>query len=147
MVTHYLVIPLYIKSLMRFLPTNIPVKHYAYNANPINVLKLMRSFRVVISMRLHASIFSYLAETPFISLNYHSKCSGWCAQIGAPKASQISMKHLSSHDLSQKIIDGLFYGFQKPSLSINDAVTQSLTNWSIPNEELSHTNIRSYSAI
>lgn len=135
------------RELLRFLPTDIPVQHIQYHSNPVTVLNRMGSFKAVISMRLHASVFAYLAETPFISLNYHPKCSGWCNQVGLPKDLQFSTNELDKEALKENLLNGLSNGFSAPSLKIDVAIEKSLMNWSIPNENISRENIRCYSAL
>lgn len=135
------------EALNKLLPKEIPVQHINYNPNVIRVLQNMRKFRAVVSMRLHASIFSFLTETPFISLNYHTKCKGWNDQIGAPKENQFSIDQLCSYDLSQAMLNGLFYGFSTPAVSVSTAVKRSLTNWSLQNESTNSSYNRCYSSL
>ncbi len=135
------------QELLRFIPTNIAINHIHYNSNPIAALKKIGSFKAVVGMRLHASVFSYLTETPLVSINYHSKCSEWCKQIGLDNNQQFQATHFNSEELSQCLRNGIKHGFSPTSLKIKTAINQSLMNWSISHEQLEHTNIRCHSPL
>jgi polysaccharide pyruvyl transferase WcaK-like protein len=45
----------------------------------------LRRAHGVISTRLHGSIAAYLLGVPFVSLNYHEKCSEFCEDVGVPQ--------------------------------------------------------------
>lgn len=60
------------------------VRHRAYDPRPLEVLREVASLRGIVTMRLHAAVFAYLASTPTVMLSYHPKCGGWSEQIGLP---------------------------------------------------------------
>lgn len=117
------------QALYRRLNGVIPVKVINYHHNVFNVIKVVSSFKVCLSMRLHGNVFAYMTNTPSISLNYHVKCNQWCNQIGLSKKQRFDLHELSSTALSDTVIDGLETGFEKPSLELNDALDKSLSNW------------------
>jgi len=127
------------------LSNNIPVTIKAYEPNPITLLKNLSAYKVILSMRLHGSILGYLANTPVLSINYHSKCKGWCEEIGMPKDYQINLSNLNDESIVNQITLGLSAGFKHPTLSIEIALKKSLSNWSIKNETYKF--YRNYSTI
>lgn len=118
-------------ELKSHLPESIRVNHVSYNSDPISVMEYLSAFNVVIGMRLHASIMAYLVGTPVISLNYHSKCNGWCDQIGLSEDLQVSSDGVDANHLSAMIVQGMKNGFQAPTLPIETAVQYSLKNWRV----------------
>lgn len=112
----------------------IPVKIEKYEPNPIELLNNLSTYKVVISMRLHGSILAYLANTPVISINYHKKCKGWCEDIGMYNKYRIELGELNINHIVTQITDGLSTGFMNPTLSINEAYQQTLSNWSTHHE-------------
>lgn len=117
------------RALMALLPSNIPVKHVAYNPNPLQVMQLLAGFKCVVGMRLHASILAYLVNTPVVSLNYHSKCKGWCEQIGLAEHLQFDTGDIDAAQLAGAICLGLSTGFTAPTLPVENAIAKSLKNW------------------
>jgi len=126
---------------------NVPCSLVKYNANPFTVLTRMSSYKAIVSMRLHAAIFGFLSGTPVISLNYHEKCLGWCKQAGIPKSMYFSLKNIDSKNIYTLLSSGLQNGFQKNTLSISTAISNSTKNWSLANEYLSCKNISNHSFI
>ncbi len=113
---------------------NIPINIKKYDPNPIALLENLASYKAILSMRLHGSILGYLANTPVLSINYHSKCKGWCDEIGMPKEYQINLSELNVESIVNKITQGLSSEFRQPTLSLDAALQNSLSNWSIQNE-------------
>ncbi len=132
-------------NIIRKLSKTVPITIEKYEANPIKLLENLASYRVIISMRLHGSILGYLAKTPVLSVNYHSKCEGWCEQIGMPYGYQIDLFNLNIEKIVSEIVKGLSTSFKSPTLSVNTALKNSLSNWSIQNEQ--YKIYRNYSAI
>lgn len=112
----------------------IPHEFIKYDPNPFNVLQRMSSFKIILSMRLHASIFGFLANTPVISMNYHQKCEAWCKQIGIPESLYFSTQDTERNELTEKLYNGLVYGFKNCSMAISTACKLSMKNWSMINE-------------
>ena len=100
-----------------------------YDANPYRVLQRMASYKLAISMRLHASVFGFLTETPVISLNYHSKCNAWCHQTGMPIAHILDATEFDPGALVNLATDGLEHGFEQNELTVNMAVQAAMKNW------------------
>lgn len=50
--------------------------------SPKEALNFIRSAKATVAMRLHASIFSAICETPFIAIAYSPKVSSFTSQIG-----------------------------------------------------------------
>ena len=132
-------------NIIRKLSNTVPITIEKYEANPIKLLENLASYRVIISMRLHGSILGYLAKTPVLSVNYHSKCEGWCQEIGMPYGYQIDLFNLNIEKIVSEIVKGLSTNFKSPTLSVNTALKNSLSNWSIQNEQ--YKIYRNYSAI
>lgn len=119
-----------IDRVLKLLPSNIPVSVQHYTEDPLTVLEDLSRYKAVLSMRLHGSILSYLADTPVISFNYHRKCNGWCDDIGLNKSYQVDVNNIDIPNIINQISTGLKDGFSKPALSLDNAFKQSLTNWS-----------------
>jgi hypothetical protein len=71
-------------NIVARLDKSIPVSIKKYDPNPIALLNNLSGYKAIVSMRLHGSILGYLAKTPVLSINYHSKCNGWCDEVGMP---------------------------------------------------------------
>lgn len=113
----------------------IPITIKKYEPNPIALLGHLANYKAMISMRLHGAILGYLADTPVLSINYHSKCKGWCDEIGMPTDYQTDLYHLDIEKITTQIENGLSTHFKRPSLSIDVALENSLSNWSTQNEK------------
>ncbi len=117
------------QKLMEELYTRVPVGIIGYHENPMKILKVVSSFKVCISMRLHGNVFAYMTGTPSISLNYHPKCDQWCEQIGQPNSHRVAVDDVDSDAFLNAITEGLENGFRLPTLDIESAVQKSLLNW------------------
>jgi polysaccharide pyruvyl transferase WcaK-like protein len=122
-------------NIITRLDKNIPVTIKKHEPNPIALLDHLSTYKAILSMRLHGSIIGYLANTPVLSINYHSKCKGWCDEIGLPKDYQIDLFNFNIDKIISQITTGLATNFKIPTLSIDNAIKNSLSNWSIPNEK------------
>lgn len=117
-------------NLIKRLNTEVKVTVKSYERDPILLLNSLSEFKTIISMRLHGSILGYLAKTPVFSINYHQKCKEWCDDIGMPYQYQSDLENVNSDQFISQIIEGYTLGFKRPLLSIDNALNQSLTNWS-----------------
>lgn len=129
------------------LGADVPVKHLRYQQDPLAVLDTLATFKLVVSMRLHGSILAYLAETPVISLNYHSKCEGWCEQVGMHVDMQYRSDDIDREKFVETVYRGLSEGFPSPLLRIEEAVRRSLTNWSFDHGQAIKQNFCSHSSL
>jgi polysaccharide pyruvyl transferase WcaK-like protein len=111
------------------LPDYIPVVHIPYDPNPFRVLQRMARFKATVSMRLHAAIMSYLANTPSISIIYHTKCKSWCEQVGVPEQYQFDAVGLCPKTLTDTLTKGLSIGFSLPTMKTDEAIKATLLNW------------------
>lgn len=118
-------------ELKKYLSGKVPVTHIHYQPNPFKVMGILGKFKLVISMRLHGSILSYMKGTPVFSFNYHQKCREWCKQIGAPKNAYAELDDFCLDTIRDYCIEGIISGFDEPSLGIKDAINESLKNWRI----------------
>ena len=117
------------QQIISGLPDYIPVIHIPYDPNPFRVLQRMAGFKVAVSMRLHAAILSYLANTPAISIIYHLKCKSWCRQIGVPEQYQFDVGDLCPKTLADTVTKGLELGFDLPKMNTDEAIKATLLNW------------------
>jgi len=122
-------------NIVQKLNKNIPVTIKKYEQNPITLLENLAGYKAILSMRLHGAILGYLAETPVLSINYHSKCEGWCNEIGMHEDYQIDLFDLDIEKITSQITQGLSTRFNPPALSIDNAIKNSLANWSTQNEK------------
>ncbi len=123
------------QSVVARLSNKLPITMKMYNPNPFDVLNDLTNYKVIISMRLHGSILGYLANTPVISINYHSKCKGWCQQIGLNEQYQFDADNLHIDAITQQIEQGFTDNFVSPTLAISSALTNALSNWSITHDQ------------
>jgi polysaccharide pyruvyl transferase WcaK-like protein len=80
-------------------------------------------------MRLHASILSFMAKTPSISINYHNKCKNWCDQIGMSQEYQFDALEVCSDSVANALKQCLGIKFAKPIMTTEDSIRASLLNW------------------
>lgn len=107
----------------------VPVTHVVYQDDPIKTLRLLSKQRLTLAMRLHAAVFSYMVHTPFLSLNYHPKCNGWCQQIGQAEPLTMQLEDIESNTLSKAILAQFVNPNPVPALPVDQAVQLSLNNW------------------
>jgi len=100
-----------------------------YDPNPYRVLQRLAGFNAIVSMRLHGSVFGFMAETPVLSVNYHSKCKGWCGQIGLPDHMQFDVDELCSNQLFNALNGGMNEGFASNKMTVRSAAQAALKNW------------------
>jgi polysaccharide pyruvyl transferase WcaK-like protein len=134
-------------KLMAYLSSDIPVHIVEYDPNPLRLLQRLASYKAIVSMRLHGSILGFLAETPVLSLNYHSKCEGWCDQIDMPVCNRFDATNFSHESLACILLDGMQNGFLKPSVTTTQAAKLSIKNWRYSYEHLTVSNHSRYSAV
>jgi polysaccharide pyruvyl transferase WcaK-like protein len=117
------------QEILSRLPSHISVTHIPYDPNPFRVLQRIAGFKASVSMRLHSTILSFLANTPSLSINYHKKCWSWCEQIGMPEAYRFDAQNIVPEQLATQLEVGIGTGFAKPNLKPDDAVQAALLNW------------------
>jgi polysaccharide pyruvyl transferase WcaK-like protein len=132
-------------NIIARLSNKVAVTIKKYDPNPIALLENLSNYKAILSMRLHGSILGYLANTPVLSINYHSKCKGWCDEIGFPENYQIDLLNLDIEKIISQITTGISTHFKSPTLPVDTALKNSLSNWSMPNEKSKF--YRSYSTI
>jgi polysaccharide pyruvyl transferase WcaK-like protein len=118
------------RKIIEQVSEKIPVIHIEYDPNPFRVLQRLAGFKASVCMRLHASIMSFMANTPSISINYHKKCRSWCEQVGVSENYQFDAQNIDPQQLSQQLKQGIGTGFAKPSMKPDEAVQVALLNWS-----------------
>ena len=116
-------------KIMNQLSENVPVTHIQYDPNPFRVLQRIAGFKASVCMRLHASIMSFMAKTPSISINYHSKCEAWCDQIGMAKEYQFDALEVSADNLTNTLIKSIGINFAYPAMTTQEAIDATLLNW------------------
>ncbi len=126
-------------------PERVSLGFIPYMPNTLQLVRLFSHFKLVISMRLHGSVFAHMAETPAFSLNYQSKCSQWCDQVGAPESMSAPVDELDTDALVDLVGGGLEIGFPVARLSPQAGTERSLLNWRYANE--STQNFSRYSAV
>lgn len=118
------------RQLMAMIAPTVPVHCIGYDANPLRLLQRLASYKAIVSMRLHGAVLGFMADTPVLSINYHSKCEGWCNQIGMPQEYRLDAKNFSGEALALNLLKGLSNGFTRPELSPSAATDFALANWS-----------------
>ena len=100
-----------------------------YDANPFRVLQRIASYKLLISMRLHASIFGFLTQTPVLSLNASAKCQQWCEQTGMANEHIFDANEFDPGMLVNVARKGLEKGFEPDRLTVKMAVQAAMKNW------------------
>jgi polysaccharide pyruvyl transferase WcaK-like protein len=117
------------RKIIDQLNEDIPVIHIQYDPNPFRVLQRIAGFKASVCMRLHASILSFMAKTPSISINYHNKCKNWCDQIGMSQEYQFDALEVCSDSVANALKQCLGIKFAKPIMTTEDSIRASLLNW------------------
>lgn len=117
------------------LNNKVPITIRMYNPDPFVVLNDLANYKVIISMRLHGSILGFLSKTPIVSINYHEKCQGWCQQVGLNEQYQFNADDLNIDEILKQIEHGLTTSFIPPTLEVNSALNNALSNWSTSHEK------------
>ncbi len=107
----------------------LPVKHLSYNANPYECVHEISKLKLLVAMRLHASVFAYLTQVPLLSLNYHRKCDNWCDDIGMSDDYFFDAGGFSESTMQQRGSQIMRGEYRAPSLAVTEANRLSLTNW------------------
>ncbi|GGW57104.1 polysaccharide pyruvyl transferase WcaK-like protein [Winogradskyella epiphytica] len=76
--------------------------------NEINTCSLM------ISTRLHASIFACYAQIPFFLIEYHEKCSDFLTDVGQDESYRVYDAQVSPNSVVQKVCEILNGSYVKP---------------------------------
>ncbi len=109
-----------------------------YHPDPINFIKILSTFKVVIAMRLHGAILSYIGKTPVIVVNYHDKCKAWCDQVLISSQYRVNLDNFDVKEIHGTIVAGLKYGFTPPIITVKSALKQSLKNWRLSDEQIEY---------
>ena len=72
-------------------------------ACPNQLINLFSKFDLLIGVPLHSLIFSTMAGTPFIGMNYHSKVRSYFRMIEYDEAFQVNVDQISSQTLIEKV--------------------------------------------
>jgi polysaccharide pyruvyl transferase WcaK-like protein len=105
------------------------ILHTPYCSDPMKVLRRISRLRLLISMRLHANVFGYLAQTPTVMLSYHQKCLSWASEIGMPSAVIFDGYEFDTGELANRIQEILSGHSYTPSLPVVDAERRAMKNW------------------
>lgn len=118
------------KELAEIIGGQASIRHLHYNPNPLYALSEISKLKVIVAMRLHASIFGYMVNTPTIMLSYHPKCLGWANQIGMDKALVFDSVDFDVAEVVNSIQKSILGNFAAPTLSLNESIENSMKNWS-----------------
>ena len=119
-------------ELQKSLPDDVPVFRMGYQSNPLQLIHALSRLRATLSMRLHGSVFSYLAETPFISLNYHKKCAGWCDQVDLSNTYRFDTNNIDIDKLIHAALLAMYRKKPNARLPLLSAFKQSSKNFTSP---------------
>ena len=118
------------RRILAKLPGAIPAAHINYCNDPLKLMRLVNTFKAMIGMRLHATMFSYLTETPCISLHYHAKCKSLSERIMQPTQYQFNAEEYDPLTVASLLTQGLENENMMARLPIELATEKSLSNWS-----------------
>lgn len=118
-------------SLKALIGNKVPFTHLAYSDNPMDFMKEISTLNGMLSMRLHANIYSFCTQTPNLMLAYHEKCREWAETIGLPEQAIFDSQAIDPTTLSAAI-DSMLECPEtiKPKrLTFEDSASRSLENW------------------
>jgi polysaccharide pyruvyl transferase WcaK-like protein len=74
-----------------------------YNANPLKTLSNFTHCDAFICMKLHSAVFAYMADIPFLIIDYLPKCNSFAKEIGMEADMVLSLDDIFSKKLSDAI--------------------------------------------
>lgn len=86
---------------------NDSVEIFPYSNNPHIMWKAIADCDMMIATRLHSGIFSYMAEVPFVQIEYHKKCTDFLDVIGYPAGYRFGDFEISSVEGAQRALSVL----------------------------------------
>ncbi|WP_372748882.1 polysaccharide pyruvyl transferase family protein [Litorivivens sp.] len=107
----------------------VPVEYLPYHANPYHCIAAISRTKMMVAMRLHAAIFSFLTKTPYLSLNYHPKCDNWCRDSQHSPQYAFDSATFDVEALTKSGFDILNGHYLEPQLAIAAARDEALKNW------------------
>lgn len=79
------------------------VKIELYNSNTMSVWNNIAACDFVLTTRLHAGIFACFADTPFMMVEYHKKCTDFLDDVGQPNSYRINDAYFDHDYVLQSI--------------------------------------------
>lgn len=75
-----------------------------YSEDPFQMWKNVGDCDFIITTRLHSGIFSYMANIPFVQIEYHRKCTDFLLKIGYPKKYRLGDMEIDPLEMGEKIL-------------------------------------------
>jgi polysaccharide pyruvyl transferase WcaK-like protein len=91
------------RKLIKNIPKNIDIETVDYNKNPYLMWNEISSCNAVLATRLHAGMFSYFTNTPFLQIEYHKKCQDFLEVANYPEKYKIGDIELSANKIAAKL--------------------------------------------
>ena len=107
----------------------IPVRRVSYSSDPFLFLQVIQSLRGLVAMRLHAGIYAYLTNTPFLLVSYHAKCRAWAREVGMPSERLLDGESFEIDRIRPSISDLLAGKHGTCSLDLSTAEENAMRNW------------------
>jgi len=92
------------KTIVSKIP-NLDYEIVDYSRETEKTFQSIRECDVMLSTRLHASIFACFAEVPFFLIEYHKKCSDFLTDIGQGEMYRVLDAEISSDKLCYSVMD------------------------------------------
>lgn len=115
--------------LRKQISSKYTIREVHYRPNPLHAIKHIKQVQLMLSMRLHSKIFSYLTNTPNINLCYHKKCAQWCNEIMSAKEYNLDCRKMDTEQLNASMEQFNDFLYVRPRLPVNAAIRKSLLNW------------------
>lgn len=74
-----------------------------YIPNPAAVLEEVRHCEWFLASRLHSAIFAYMAELPFLMVNYHPKTQGFAQLVGVAQDAILPLEGLIGEEVYESV--------------------------------------------
>jgi polysaccharide pyruvyl transferase WcaK-like protein len=103
-----------------------------YLSNVEETWNEVKNCNLMISTRLHASIFACYAQIPFLLIEYHEKCSDFLSDVGQDESYRVYDGQVSPSSVLQKVNGILGGSYIKPKF-INETIALSAKNFTSHN--------------
>lgn len=118
------------ERLASILEDKVSCKIIPYHPNPLVMLRRIKRCHGMLAMRLHAAIFAYIAQIPFLMLSYHPKCLGFAEMARVPSTAVLDSETFTPSELAERMNQLIRNGSSfRPGLPVTEAQTLAERNF------------------
>jgi polysaccharide pyruvyl transferase WcaK-like protein len=116
------------EQLAARLVKGFPVVHEPYAGDPLSLFRQVSRLQCMIAMRLHAAVFAFSAQVPFLMLPYQDKSYEWADIVGLPVSDRIEPgTEVGPH--AERLRDLLASEVPNAALPVGEALKAARRNW------------------